>query len=100
MSRKDRPTSKRRTTRPLGAADLRWPPAGWITTQEAARRLKLCVPQVVRYLQTGRLQGKLFPGGWIVREDAVASFVPTPVGNPNWRRKADARRRKELSGKG
>ncbi len=49
---------------------------GYLTVNEAARRLGRSIEQVRRYLREGRLPGRRIGGQWFIDEDAVAGWRP------------------------
>jgi excisionase family DNA binding protein len=49
---------------------------GYISVNEAARRLGRSIEQVRRYLREGRLPGRRIGGQWFIEEDALAAWRP------------------------
>ena len=49
---------------------------GYVSVNEAARRLGRSIEQVRRYLREGRLPGLRIGGQWFIEEDALAAWHP------------------------
>jgi excisionase family DNA binding protein len=49
---------------------------GYVSVNEAARRLGRSIEQVRRYLREGRLPGQRIGGQWFIEEDALAAWHP------------------------
>jgi excisionase family DNA binding protein len=49
---------------------------GYITVNEAARRLGRSIEQVRRYLREGQLPGRRIGGQWFIEEGALAAWRP------------------------
>ena len=49
---------------------------GYISVNEAARRLQRSIEQVRRYLREGRLPGRRIGQQWFIDEDALAAWAP------------------------
>lgn len=49
---------------------------GYISVNEAARRLQRSIEQVRRYLREGQLPGRRIGGQWFIEEDALAGWRP------------------------
>ena len=49
---------------------------GYVSVNEAARRLRRSIEQVRRYLREGRLPGQRIGGQWFIEEDALAAWRP------------------------
>lgn len=49
---------------------------GYVTVDEAARRLGRSIEQVRRYLREGRLPGRRIGLQWFIEEDALARWRP------------------------
>jgi len=49
---------------------------GYVTVNEAARRLGRSIEQVRRYLREGRLQGRRIGQQWFIAEEALAGGRP------------------------
>lgn len=46
-------------------------PAGYVTVQDAAKKLNRSAEQVRRYLRAGRLEGMRVGGQWFIQEEAL-----------------------------
>jgi len=51
---------------------------GYVTVEEAARRLDRSIEQVRRYLREGRLPGRRIGQQWFIEEGALAAWHPGP----------------------
>jgi len=49
---------------------------GYVTVNEAARRLGRSIEQVRRYLREGRLPGQRIGQQWFIQEEALAAWRP------------------------
>jgi excisionase family DNA binding protein len=49
---------------------------GYVSVNEAARRLGRSIEQVRRYLREGRLQGRRIGQQWFIAEEALAGWRP------------------------
>lgn len=56
---------------------------GFCTVEEASGRINKSQSSVLRYIRTGRLPAITVGKSWLIHEDAIAKFVPPPIGNPN-----------------
>lgn len=54
----------------------------WITTTEAAERLKVTPLRIRQYIDEGRLEAQKFGPLWMVSEESVNGFKKRPTGRP------------------
>lgn len=64
-------------TRTAGADTRDVPVEGYLTTNEAAARLKISRSRVLALIRHGQLEAKRFGSAWMIHEDALREFQST-----------------------